>query len=109
MMIKLFAYDELNEVICLENSKILAMENISREEKTVFAEMLVNRFKEQYPELHCFFFEKEQSYFDEDEAFDYFYSIATEEEGLEGDEAWKYADDMLQDELRYRNDLGFDY
>lgn len=108
-MIRLFCYDELEEEVCVCTCDILSLDRISREEKTRYAEFLVNNYKENHPEMHGFHFEKEYSYFDENEAFDFFLSIAEEEEGLEGEEALEYAEAMFAEALKDHYDLGFDY
>lgn len=108
-MIRLFAFDELNDEVCITRCEILENANLSREEKTAYAEFLVKRYKEEYPECHNFYFEKEYSYFDEDACFDWALSVAEDEEGLEGDEAIEYAENIVRSELDLHYDLGFDF
>lgn len=108
-MIRLVAMDELMDDVCVCRCKILEMDSLSREEKTQYAEFLVNKEKENHPEYSYFHFEKDYSYFDEDSCWDYFYTIATEEEGLEGLEAEEYAKECFKNAIEEHYDLGFDF
>lgn len=108
-MIILMAYDELMNEVCVCKSSILGMENLSREEKSVYAEMLVSREKEKHPEWSYFHFEKNETYFDYDAFIDYLYEIGEEEEGLEGEELESFVQSMYEKEIAQRNDLGFDF
>lgn len=108
-MIKLMAYDELDNEVCVCRVQILEMDNLTREEKTEYANFLVEKKKEQYQEYKYFHFEKDFSYFDEEGCFDYFLSIAEDEEGLDGDEAMEYAQKLTDEAYKEHFDIGFDY
>lgn len=108
-MIRLFAFDELNDEVCVTRCEILENVNLSREEKTAYAEFLVERYKEKYPEYRYFHFEKDKTYFDTDACFEWALSIAEDEEGLEGEEAIEYAENIVRSELDLHYDLGFDF
>lgn len=109
MSIRLMAFDELMNEFCVCKSAILGMENLTREEKSVYAEMLVLREKENHPEWTGFHFEKDESYFDYNAFIDYLYEIGEEEEGLEGEELESFVQAMYEEEIAQRNDLGFDF
>lgn len=109
MTIRLMAFDELMDEFCVCKSAILGMENLSREEKSVYAEMLVSREKEKHPEWTGFHFEKDEGYFDYDAFIDYLYQVGEEEEGLEGEELESFVQAMYEEEIAQRNDLGFDF
>lgn len=107
--IRLMATNELGHEVYVCDCKILGSEAISREEKNEYAEFLVEKEKEKHPEYKYFYFEKDYSYFDEEECWDYFWTMATEHLGLEGKEAEEYTEQQYDIVVEEHYDLGFDY
>lgn len=110
MKIVMMRTDELNTEVSCGEIKILSLDSLSREEKSDYAKYLIAQAKERYPEAHRFWFEKvETTYRDWDATWDFFYEIATEEDGMSDEEAEQFVNEAVEKEKAEYYDLGFDY